>query len=129
MKTEKNQTLLFIGIALAVVGVILIVYAIALPRVYVTETVTVPETSVAVSVADSATAAATTALSVSYPLDLNTATAEELATIEGVGESRANAIIEYRNYLGGYSSTEQIMEIKGFSETLYDQIAPYITVA
>lgn len=125
MKSDKNQSLLFVGIALLVVGVILIVYAVALPRVY---TQTAPSEDVSVSVAVKQNATATTALSVSYPLNLNTATAAELATIENVGEVRANAIIEYRDYLGGYTSAEQLMEIKGFSEALYEQIAPYVTV-
>ena len=126
MKTEKNQSLLFIGIALVVVGVILVVYALALPRVY--EERTAPAADVSVSVVATPETAAATALQVTYPLNLNTATAEELATIDGVGEVRAAAIIEYRDYLGGYTSAEQIMDIKGFSEALYEQIAPYVTV-
>ncbi len=128
MKSDKNQSLLFIGIALVVVGVILIIYACALPRVYEAPSVTIADNSVAVSVDARQQAAATTALQVTYPLNLNTVTAAELATIENVGDVRANAIIEYREYLGGYTSTEQIMEIKGFSEALYEQIAPYVTV-
>lgn len=129
MKSNKNQTLLFIGIGLIVVGVIMIVYAVALPRVYEDKATTAEDASVSVSVEEKQTASSDATAAVSYPLDLNTATAEELATIENVGEVRANAIIEYRDYLGGYTSTEQIMEIKGFSEALYEQIAPYVTVA
>lgn len=125
MKSDKNQSLLFVGIALIVVGVILIAYALALPRVYV-QTAPAEEVSVSVSVKQNDTAA--TSLSVTYPLNLNTATAAELATIENVGEVRANAIIEYREYLGGYTAPEQLMDIKGFSEALYEQIAPYVIV-
>lgn len=64
----------------------------------------------------------------SYPINLNTATFDELMSIDGIGEVRASAILEYRDYLGGYTSVEQIMEIKGISENIYAEIAGYLTV-
>lgn len=66
--------------------------------------------------------------SVSYPLNLNTCTAEELMTISGIGEVKASAIIEYREYLGGYTSVEQIKNIKGIGDKVYEKISPYLTV-
>ena len=63
-----------------------------------------------------------------YPINLNTATVDELVTIRGIGESRASAIIEYREYLGGYTSVEQIKEIRGIGESTYSKLAPYLTV-
>ncbi|MCD7723489.1 MAG: helix-hairpin-helix domain-containing protein [Clostridiales bacterium] len=78
--------------------------------------------------APATTAAATTALSVSYPLNLNTCTQEELETLDSIGEARAYAIISYREYLGGYTSTEQIKDIKGISDGIYEKIKDYITV-
>ena len=125
MKSDKKQTMFFIGLALMAVGVILIIYSIATPRVY--ETVTAPSGEVSVSV-NSNTSAKTTQ-GVTYPLNLNTATVEELATIPDIGEVRAGAIVEYREVLGGYTSVEQIKEIKGFSDALCEQIAPYVTVS
>lgn len=64
----------------------------------------------------------------SYPINLNTCTAEELMSIENVGESRANAIIEYRDYLGGYTSVEQLKDIKGIGDATFAKIEPYVTV-
>ena len=64
----------------------------------------------------------------SYPINLNTATVEELVSIDGLGESRASAIIEYRDYLGGYTSVEQIKEISGIGDATYAKLAPYLTV-
>ena len=49
-------------------------------------------------------------------------------SIENVGESRANAIIEYRDYLGGYTSVEQLKDIKGIGDATFAKIEPYVTV-
>lgn len=65
---------------------------------------------------------------VEYPLDLNTCTAEQLMTISGIGEVKATDIIAYRQYLGGYTSVEQIKEIKGIGDKTYEKISPYLTV-
>lgn len=67
-------------------------------------------------------------VSVSYPLNLNTCTAEELMTISGIGEVKASDIIQYREYLGGYTSVEQIKNIKGIGDKIYEKISPYLTV-
>lgn len=64
----------------------------------------------------------------SYPLNLNTATVEQLMTINGIGEARAAAILSYREHLGGYTSVEQIKNISGISDGVYNRIAPYLTV-
>lgn len=67
-------------------------------------------------------------ISVDYPLNLNTCTAEELMTIDNVGEARAEAIIAYRDYLGGYTSVEQLKDISGIGDKVYASIEPYVTV-
>lgn len=66
--------------------------------------------------------------SVNGKINLNTCTAAELTSISGIGEKRADAIIQYREYLGGYTSVEQIKNIKGIGDKLYEKIAPYLTV-
>ena len=66
--------------------------------------------------------------SVTFPIDLNHCTAEDLMAIDNVGETRANAIIAYREYLGGYTEVEQLMNISGIGETVFQSIAPYVTV-
>ncbi len=65
---------------------------------------------------------------VSYPLNLNTCTSEELQTIDNIGKARADAIIAYRDYLGGYTSVEQLKEISGIGDSVFSSIAPYVTV-
>lgn len=61
-------------------------------------------------------------------INLNTATLEELDTLQGIGESRARSIIAYREHLGGYTSIEQIKDISGISDTIFDNIKDQITV-
>ena len=60
-------------------------------------------------------------------ISLNTASLDELMTLSGVGESKAKAIIEYRNNKK-FESIEEITNIKGISESLYEQIKDYITI-
>ena len=47
--------------------------------------------------------------------------------IDGIGETRADSILAYREQLGGYTSVEQLKEISGIGDTLYAKIAPYVT--
>lgn len=65
---------------------------------------------------------------VNYPLNLNTATVQELMTINGIGETRASMIISYREHLGGYTSVDEIKNISGIGEGIYEQVSPYLTV-
>ena len=61
-------------------------------------------------------------------INLNTATAEELMTLPGIGESKAGDIIAYREENGGFSSPEEIMQIRGSKEGLYNRIKDDIKV-
>ena len=49
-------------------------------------------------------------------VNLNTAGKEELMTLSGIGESRADAIIAYREANGPFGSIEEIMNIEGIKE-------------
>ena len=61
-------------------------------------------------------------------VNLNTATKEELMTLSGVGESRADSIIAYREENGRFQNTEELMQISGIKEGLYNKIKDNITV-
>lgn len=61
-------------------------------------------------------------------IDINTATKEELLSLYGIGEYFANKIIEYKDRLGGYTSKEQLLEIKNFDAEKLDQISNRIVV-
>lgn len=132
----KTQTMFMIGIALLVMSGILIYVSLSTPGVYKESETTAIQisssTEAATNRAKLPTAASkgsdNSATAVSYPINLNTATVEEFVSIDGLGESRASAIIEYRDYLGGYTSVEQIKEISGIGDATYAKLAPYLTV-
>lgn len=60
-------------------------------------------------------------------INLNIATKEELLTIPNIGESKADLIIEYRNNTP-FTSIEDIMNIKGIGNGIFEKIKTYITI-
>ncbi len=61
-------------------------------------------------------------------VNLNTASKEQLMTLTGIGESRAEDIIRYREESGGFQSIEEIMNVPGIKESAYLKIKDSITV-
>ncbi|MBO4346879.1 MAG: helix-hairpin-helix domain-containing protein [Lachnospiraceae bacterium] len=61
-------------------------------------------------------------------IDLNTASTADLCTIPGIGESRATAIIEYREKNGGFSDIEELKNISGIKDATFEKIKPYVCV-
>lgn len=55
-------------------------------------------------------------------LNINAATAEELAELHGIGEKLAERIIKYREENGAFSQTEGIMLVQGIGESAYSNI-------
>ena len=65
---------------------------------------------------------------ISYPLDLNAATAEELETLPGVGAILAERIVSYREAVGGFQTLEELQQVNGIGSGIYSQIAPYLFI-
>ena len=65
---------------------------------------------------------------VSNKINLNSASAEEFKTLNGIGDAKANAIVEYRNNNGLFSSIEDIKNVNGISESIYAKIKENITI-
>ena len=61
-------------------------------------------------------------------ININTATAEELQRLNGIGEKRAREIIRYRETHGAFLRIEDIMQVDGIREKLFEQIRERITV-
>lgn len=61
-------------------------------------------------------------------VNLNTATAEELMRLPGIGEVRGHRIIEYRERNGPFRRPEEIIIIEGFSEKMYRAVADLVCV-
>ena len=62
------------------------------------------------------------------PLDLNSATAEELTALPGIGPALAERIIAYREEQGAFSAPEELMEVSGIGEGKYGALEGRITV-
>ncbi len=62
-------------------------------------------------------------------IDLNRAEAWLLMALPGIGESKAQAIINYRQQNGGFSSITEITEVEGIGPAIYEQVEHLITVA
>ncbi|MFQ7310320.1 MAG: helix-hairpin-helix domain-containing protein [Sellimonas sp.] len=61
-------------------------------------------------------------------VNLNEASREELMTLPGVGEAKADSILSYREENGGFDSIEEIMEISGIKEGVFEKMKDKITV-
>lgn len=61
-------------------------------------------------------------------VNLNTASLEELMTLPGIGETRANDILAYRMEHGAFAAVEEIMNVNGIKEGLYNRIKDNIKV-
>lgn len=61
-------------------------------------------------------------------VNLNTADKAALMTLNGIGESRADAILKYRQEHGPFQKTEDIMEVSGIKEGAFEKIKDNITV-
>ncbi|MDD6223586.1 MAG: helix-hairpin-helix domain-containing protein [bacterium] len=61
-------------------------------------------------------------------ISLNNATLEELMTLPGIGESKAQAIISYRDSKGNFQTIEELKEVKGIGDSLFEDIKDRITV-
>ena len=61
-------------------------------------------------------------------VNINTATAEQLMTLKGIGEVKSQAIIDYRNKNGAFRNIDQLLFVKGIGEKTLDKIRDHITV-
>jgi competence protein ComEA len=61
-------------------------------------------------------------------VNLNTATASQIATLPGIGETAAERIIEYRDKNGGFKKVEELMNVKGIGEKSFLKLKPLVTV-
>lgn len=62
-------------------------------------------------------------------ININTASADELQLLNGVGPSTANAIVDYREQNGAFASVEDLVNIKGIGEKKVANLAEQVTVA
>ena len=61
-------------------------------------------------------------------VNINTCSKEELMSINGIGEAKAKAIIDYREKNGNFNTIEDIRNVSGIGDALFEKIKAYITV-
>ena len=64
---------------------------------------------------------------VNKTININTATLEELMSINGLGETKAKAIIKYREENGYFKIIDDLLNVSGIGEALFEKIKEYIT--
>lgn len=62
------------------------------------------------------------------PLDLNTATAEQLEKLPGIGPTTAKAIVRFREKSGPFRRVEDLLAIRGITKKKLEKIRPLVTV-
>lgn len=63
-----------------------------------------------------------------FPLDLNTATAQELAYLPGIGEVIGQRIVEWREENGGFRDVTELLNVEGIGPTRLEEMLPYIEI-
>ncbi|WP_246081974.1 helix-hairpin-helix domain-containing protein [Peptacetobacter hominis] len=61
-------------------------------------------------------------------ININTATAEELDKLPGVGESTAQKIISYREESGGFKSVEELKNVNGIGDKKFEDMKDSVTI-
>lgn len=62
------------------------------------------------------------------PVNINTATKEQLMGLNGIGAARAEAILAYRREYGSFRTCEDLMKVDGIKEAMFQKLCGYITV-
>ncbi len=61
-------------------------------------------------------------------VNINTASAEELELLPGIGETRAAAILESRKSQGSFKSIEALLDVKGIGPAMLEQMRPHVVL-
>ena len=64
----------------------------------------------------------------SHPIKLNSATAEELQELPGIGPSISQRIVEYRTSHGSFHSIDDLLDVNGIGDKLFQRISPYLSL-
>lgn len=60
-------------------------------------------------------------------VNLNTASAEQLAAVPGIGDKLAGRIVEYRQKNGSFKNVQELMNVKGVGEKSFGKLEPFLS--
>ena len=66
--------------------------------------------------------------SINTKVNINSASLSELQTLDGIGEAKAQSIIDYRNQVGLFKDIGELMNVSGIGETVFAKIKDNITI-
>ena len=61
-------------------------------------------------------------------VNINTANADEVATLNGIGKAKAEAIVAYRTANGNFTTVDDLTKVKGIGDKIIEKIKPEVTV-
>ena len=125
MKSPDNVLLGIAFILLA--GVILYNVFTAEPSLEPSEASSTSALSTTSSVTETVTTMPEVALT-NAKVNINTASAEELMSLSGIGPTKAQAIVDYRTNFGNFTSIDQLTSVSGIGEKTLAKIRDDITV-
>ena len=66
---------------------------------------------------------------VHFPIELNSATAEQLQLVRGIGPAISQRILDHRWQIGGFTHLSQLLEVSGIGPATFERMSPYFYVA
>lgn len=70
----------------------------------------------------------TFAVAAAAKVNINTASVDELSSLPGIGQAKAEAIVKHRKEKGKFTSIEQLTEVKGIGEKMLNKMKKEVTV-
>ena len=128
MEEETRQARFIIGMALLICVLIVLSSYFASPAVQLILPSESAQTETSETEAVSTSETESTPTEQTGKININTATAEELQTLPGIGETLADRILSYRAANGAFTDIRQLMEVEGIGEKKFEAIANLITV-
>ncbi len=126
LENEKYSKFLFAPIIVIVVSVLVIAYNFTAGRN--ADFLKLMENKVTNQVETRATEPEVRITESNDKIDINSATADELDELPGIGEAKAEAIVQLREKMNGFREIEDILNVEGIGEKIFEQIKDKIHI-